>query len=495
MSIATNQISIAKRTLSASKKEKLAALVTELRARGLEIPDELKNVSDFTWPIDKNGYFLKMDGTLYNASESQGGFTASKSRFVAMFSGRGGGKTAAGAQKSARKISQGHNGAIINPDFENFKLSTWPEFREWLPWSMVVPAHQYRKNPEWSPQQAFTLAFVNGVRVICKGVKDADSARGPNINWLWYDEGGRDPDGESWQVAVASVRVGENPQAFVTSTPRGRDQWMYRFFIKKDIPEEALKLFAEKSDVDLVDVYFGSIYDNEDNLDPGFMASMLAAYPSGYLREQEIEGKFVDEGGVLGDRGWFRGKILPAPPDKVKKRLRYWDLAATEKKTFGRKRNDPDETVGCLWSYDGEDFFIERQKSGYWKWKKIIDNMINVAKLDGPFIPIYIEQEPGAGGKNQIAAIQEKFVDVGMGAWKVYGHRPEGDKIMRANTWFAEAALGKVYLVQGNWNEPFLDQLSSFPAGLHDDKIDAVSGARAVGAPFRKWTRQGFLHI
>ena len=66
---------------------------------------------------------------------------------------------------------------------------------------------------------------------------------------------------------------------------------------------------------------------------------------------------------------------------------------------------------------------------------------------------------------------------------------------MRANVWFAEAALGEVYLVQGNWNEGFLDQLASFPAGRHDDKIDSVSGARACVAPFKKWTRQGFLHV
>ena len=494
MPIADRQISLAKRTMTSEDREKLAGLISELRARGLEIPEEMRQFDNFTWPIDKNGFFPKLNGSFYNQSESQGGFISSTSRFIAFFGGRGSGKSGAGAQKALKKISQGHNGAIINPDFENFKVSTWPEFREWIPWDMVKPAHRYRRNPEWSPQQAFTMAFVNGVRVICKGVKDPDSARGPNINWLWYDEGGRDPDGLSWQVAVASVRIGKDPQAFVTTTPRGRDHWLHKFFIKREIPEEALELFAKKSDVDLVDVYFGSIWDNEDNLDPGFMASMLAAYPSGYLREQEIEGKFVDEGGVLGDRAWFNGKIIPQVPDKVKKRLRYWDLAATEKKVFGKKRNDPDETVGCKISYDGTDFYIENQIGGFWKYKKIVDEMVRVARLDGPYVPVHIEQEPGSGGINQIEAIKEEFKKK-LPAWKVIGHPPKGDKIMRANTWFAEAALGNFYLVQGNWNEGFLDQLASFPAGQHDDKVDAVSGGRACVAPFRKWTRQGFLHI
>ena len=78
---------------------------------------------------------------------------------------------------------------------------------------------------------------------------------------------------------------------------------------------------------------------------------------------------------------------------------------------------------------------------------------------------------------------------------KVEVHRPEGDKVMRANAWFAEAALGQFYMVQGNWNEGFLDQLSSFPEGRHDDRIDAVSGARQVIAPFKAWKHISFLHL
>ena len=80
-------------------------------------------------------------------------------------------------------------------------------------------------------------------------------------------------------------------------------------------------------------------------------------------------------------------------------------------------------------------------------------------------------------------------------SWKVEGHKPEGDKVMRANAWFAEAALGQFYMVQGNWNEGFLDQLSSFPEGRHDDRIDSVSGARQVIAPFKAWKHINFLHL
>ena len=40
--------------------------------------------------------------------------------------------------------------------------------------------------------------------------------------------------------------------------------------------------------------------------------------------------------------------------------------------------------------------------------------------------------------------------------WKVEGHNPRehGDKIMRANVWFAEAANGQFFMVYGDWNKP-----------------------------------------
>jgi predicted phage terminase large subunit-like protein len=224
---------------------------------------------------------------------------------------------------------------------------------------------------------------------------------------------------------------------------------------------------------------------------------MLAAYPSGWLRQQELEGKFVDEGGNLGDRTWFTGKILPSPPDEVTGRIRYWDLAATEKKTVGAEKNDPDETVGTKlsWIKDGTigrndvktvgKFFIENQRSGFWKYDDILKNIVEVAERDGPYIKIYVEEEPGSGGKNQVAAIA-KHVKKTLGShYQVIGHPPRGigDKVMRANVWFAEAANGQFYMVHGNWNEGFLDQLDEFPAGKKDDKIDSVSGARHSLAP------------
>jgi phage terminase large subunit len=261
------------RRLTTEERQKVSSMIAELQSRNILIPNELKLDKSVTWPKDSDGYFVKIDGRRYTTSNQAAvDFVKSNARFVALISGRGGGKSASGSQKAIEKIRQGQSGAVLNPDFENFKISTWPEFREWIPWDMVVKKHKYRRHPSWTPTQPFTIAFTNNVTVICKGLKNPDAARGPNINWLWYDEAQRDPDGLSWKIANASVRVGNDPQSWASYTPNGKLHWTYEFFEEREIPEEIIKLFREimGEDRDLISVYHGSIDDNKDNLSPDF---------------------------------------------------------------------------------------------------------------------------------------------------------------------------------------------------------------------------------
>jgi len=332
-------------------------------------------------------------------------------------------------------------------------------------------------------------------------LKDPESARGPNINWLWYDEFGRDEDGAGFRIAIPSVRVGKDPHVYLTGTPNGDDHWGSKLLIDQEFPEEVYEALKEVvGDRPLVECFHGSTYDNKDNLDPATFALILTMYaPGTWLYNQEILGEVVSHGGVLGNTAWFKDKIIERPPEVVKGRLRYYDLAATEKKVTSKRYNDPDETVGTKMSFDRIDkdliFYIEHQKSGYWDWKEIKEQIYQTALDDGPYVQIVVEQEPAAGGKNQVAELAECINERLPGWPPLEGLRPEGDKVMRANVWFAEAAAGHVYMVYGDWNSDFLKQLSSFPTGRHDDKIDSVSGARHSIAPIRSWATVPFMRV
>ena len=248
------------------RKRQLALLLQEAQNRGVQVPEELFKPKTYRFPVDSRGYFSRLDGRFFNPYEQQEKFILCNSYFSAFIGARGSGKSSGGAQKALRKIMNGESGAIMNPDFENLKVSTWVEFREWIPWDMVVPSHRYRRYAEFDPHQPFSLAFSNGVRVTVKGAKDPDSSRGPNINWLWFDEAQRDKTGLSWQIAVASVRVGKDPQAWATFTPAGKMHWTYKLFIDQEIPEDAKELFASVGgDRDLVSFFHGNIFDNQAN--------------------------------------------------------------------------------------------------------------------------------------------------------------------------------------------------------------------------------------
>jgi PBSX family phage terminase large subunit len=488
-----------------TKEQELEILINEAQSRGINVEKALEQ-RKIAWPIGSNGYFIKTDGTFYNPSDNQDGFVKSKSYFSAYIGPRGSGKSAGGAQKGLIKIARNEgDGAVLNPSFTNFRDSTWPEFREWIPWEMVVPGQRFRRHHHWKPQQPFTLSFINGLNVICKGLHDPSGARGPNINWLWFDEAQEDKTGEAFKIAIASVRVGINPQSFVTATPAGKQHWMYEFFVQQNLSPMVVQMLEEMGfEGNLIDWYHGTREDNKENLDKMYVVSLMAGYANdSYLYKQEVEGLFVSPEGTIGDRTWFNGKILKELPDiHIEDRVRYWDLAATEKKIkVKRGRRDPDATCGTRMSWDGEeDFYIEDQKHSRLAYEGILDLMYRTALEDGPFVKIRIEQEPGAGGKNQIAAIQKFFREGdrehrALPQFHIEGHKPEGDKVMRANHWFPAASKGHVYMIEGDWNEPCLDEIDVFADGDYDDRVDSISGARLCVAPIISWSSPEFMKL
>uniref|UniRef100_A0A6H1ZAG7 Putative terminase n=1 Tax=viral metagenome TaxID=1070528 RepID=A0A6H1ZAG7_9ZZZZ len=485
-----------KRILSADEKRRVVLLLHEMKSRGLEIPKLKTKILDAKeWNTDENGYFVRDDGKHYKPKGDAGNFIASNSIFSSYFGSRGSGKTAAGAQKALKKIMSGEDGAVLNPSFENFKYSTWPELKQWIPWNMVVPKQRYRQTESWEAARPFTLVFVNGAKMYCKGLHNPEGARGANVNWLWYDEARADITGLAWKIAIACVRVGANTQRWVTTTPASLDHWLYTFFIRQEIPREVIDRLTEVGELQrrtLIETFYGTIEQNKENLDPIFYASLVSAYPTGYLRAREIEGQFANEGGGLGSRSWFDNTTLTDEPDWIARKIRYWDLAASEKKGG----TDPDETVGSLVGVDKEKtrFCILQQHGGFWAWDRIKENIQAVARVDGTGVAIYVEQEPGSGGINQVAEIANVLKKDG---FTVRPHNPkkDGDRVMAANVWFAEAAKGMWYLVKGAWTERFFGQMDAFPEGSHDDRITSVSGARHELAPIRKWRKLRFMSL
>jgi len=496
-----------KEILTSQDKKLLVFTLQEMKSRGMQLPEEYENLFQrlhLKWPVDANGYVIRRDGHMYVPTTEQEGFITAPQRFVLFRGGRGSGKSAAGAQKAVRKIKDGWSGAVINPIFSDFIDSTWQEFKQWIPWDMVIPTHKHRVHDDWVPSKPFRMSFVNGAFVICKGLKNPESARGPNINFAWYDEGRNDPTGLAWKNLISSVRVGHNPQAWCTTTPVGISHWIYEFFEEGNVGKDVLELLKELglSLSDLTASFHGSIEDNKGNLDPMFYVSILSSYPSGYLREREVHGDYAEAGGKIGDARWFADKLLTDVLPDQERILRYWDLAATEKK---QAKDDPDEMVGTLLSrHTGEEsnkplFMVQDQVCGYWGDEKAIDVIANVAKLDGPLIPVWVEQEPGAAGKITVAAVKEyfkRFPELQAHTVEGLDVKKVGDRVLAANLlWFSVASEGRMYMKRAPWNKETLKQIDGCTQMKHDDRVTSITNGMHILNPYRVWKSMPYVTI
>jgi phage terminase large subunit-like protein len=143
-------------------------------------------------------------------------------------------------------------------------------------------------------------------------------------------------------------------------------------------------------------------------------------------------------------------------------------------------------------------FCIEHQVGGFWAWEQLLDAIANTARHDGQDIPVVLEEEPGSGGKNQVAAVKTHFKKFPELAYhKVIGQRARdvGDRVMAANHWFAVAAEGRMEMVKGAWNEKTLSQIDGFTQITHDDRVTSVSGAMSYLSPFKSWARVKFMNL
>jgi predicted phage terminase large subunit-like protein len=70
--------------------------------------------------------------------------------------------------------------------------------------------------------------------------------------------------------------------------------------------------------------------------------------------------------------------------------------------------------------------------------------------------------------------------------------KPEGEKILRMHKHTARIEAGSVFLPrQAPWLDQFRTELLAFPAGRHDDQVDALSQGLEYAFSKRGWMRQG----
>ena len=174
-----------------------------------------------------------------------------------------------------------------------------------------------------------------------------------------------------------------------------------------------------------------------------------------------------EQEGDMFKRSWFYPLEDTSPKNMM--RVRYWDKAATQ--------DGGDWTAGTLMGYDKENglFYIEDVVRGQWSSGKrdnvILDTTYSDKRRYGNVRTMW-EEEPGSAGKDSSAAMYKLLVGYPIEADKV-----TGPKEIRAEPFAAQCEARNVKLVKGKWIDSWIDELTSFPNGAHDDQVDSGSGA------------------
>ena len=216
-----------------------------------------------------------------------------------------------------------------------------------------------------------------------------------------------------------------------------------------------------------------SIFDNKILLqsNPDYLASLQSQ--DKVNRERLLNGnwKIRQSAGMYFKEEYFN--FVPTLPNNIVSYVRSWDLASSE---VTPTYPDPDATAGVLMAKDKEGFYyvvdVAYVKGTPATVKKLIMNTATRDKAKYGNVVITIPQDPGQAGKGQAQDLARMLA-----GHVVKTDRPTGDKVTRASAYSAQAEVGNVYIVTGEWNTKYIREMESFPEGKHDDMVDASADA------------------
>lgn len=168
--------------------------------------------------------------------------------------------------------------------------------------------------------------------------------------------------------------------------------------------------------------------------------------------------------------------------------IRVWDLASSIKQL---KKSDPDYTCGVKiavrWKptlqsgVNIAELFIADITRGRWAVTQR-NGIIRETAINDGLIKIYVEAV--AGYKDAYLEIKEMLRGVRI-VQQIPSQFVQKDKHSKGSILVPIFDAANVYLLEGKWNNDFLNEASEWPSGSHDDQIDPCAAGVHVFSPVR----------
>jgi predicted phage terminase large subunit-like protein len=292
------------------------------------------------------------------------------------------------------------------------------------------------------------LCVVNNIEILFRSGDQPDTLRGLSLDGFGIDEAREFKDRSIYDIMIGRLSNSKNAQGFITTSPKGKN-WCFELESQPEI-ETIIQRTSENP-----------------FLPKEYITSLKSSYTTNFQR-QELDADIVEFGAGIINAEWFK-LIEYMKPDISKNRaVRFWDLAVSIK-------TSADFSAGALCSFQNDRFVIHDIVHGKMEYPDLRKKIIETAQRDGSDTVICVEE----------AGQQRGFIDDlkrldELRPYTIMAQKPEGDKLNRAMPWASRAQLGNVLVCRGMWNKDFFDECNDFTADdshVHDDQIDAVSGA------------------
>lgn len=204
-------------------------------------------------------------------------------RTWAYIAGRGAGKTNSGAQWIHDRVRRGIARRIL------VIAPTAADIRDTVvegPSGLLATASPWNR-PRWEPSKR-RVTWQNGSVALCISGEEPERARGGNFDTLWADELVAWQKAEqTWKLAMLALRVGTDPQALITTTPK-----KVPLQERPDTgPADLLGWILASPNTKMTSA---STFANQRHLAKEFIEQIVSLYENTRLGKQEIYAQLLD---------------------------------------------------------------------------------------------------------------------------------------------------------------------------------------------------------
>ena len=341
----------------------------------------------------------------------------------------------------------------VAPTFTQGKEILWPVLKE-LGYDLIAQAYENEAK----------VRLVNGREICIKGADRPDSLRGTGLSYVVMDEYAFMKE-EVWEMIIRPQLARAEGGALFIGTPDGKNHFFQ------------LYQNAKTDDEGLWGSWHFKTMDNP-HLPSAEIGQMKASMTTERFR-QEAEASFESGAGVLLLREMFPiVEDVPVGYDYI-----AIDLAGFVPIEGGRKIRRLDEhAISVVRNHEGG-WCVRDVIHGRWDTR---ETALRIVKAYRDYRPMGLGIERGMAMNAVLPYLQDEMKRLSTFFTVTpltHGNQKKTDRIAWALQGRAEK--GRIQLLKGKWNEPWLEQACDFPSTTaKDDLIDSTAYTDQLAVPY-----------